>query len=360
MITILFKLVLLRMFGKFRLPKILPISYTISVTDKCNSKCRTCNIHNNRTPEMSLEDYEYLFRDLGRSPYWVTISGGEPFLRKDLPEILQLLRTYCRPSIINIPTNGILTARIITMVETICENLSDTSITINLSIDGIEKQHDYIRNVKGNYQKAIDTYNVLKRLKYPNLTVGIHSVISTFNVESFARIAQTLIQLNPDSYVSEIAEERKEMNNFDQGITPEAIKYRAAIDFLLHEIKNSKFKGLQRITQAFRVEYYDLVKKILKYKKMIIPCYAGIASCQIATDGTVWFCCVKAQNIGRVERGRYSFREIWFSQTAKKHRKAIRKNRCFCPLANASYTNMLLSIPILLKVFYRSYIKWYR
>lgn len=359
MILVIIKTFLYKLYRLIGFPKLLPLNYTICVTDKCNSRCRTCNIHRKKTPEMSIEDYEYLFRDIRKSPYWVTISGGEPFLRKDLPEILQLLRTYCRPSIINIPTNGILTDRIVGMVKRICSDLSDTKITVNLSIDGVEKQHDNIRNVKGNYQKVIDTYKALKKLNYPNLTVGIHTVISTLNVDSFAQIAQTMIQLKPDSYVTEIAEERKEMDNFDQGITPDALKYRAAIDFLLHEIKNSSFTGMQRITQAFRVEYYTLMKKILRDEQMAIPCYAGIASCQIATDGTVWFCCIKAQEIGRIERGSYSFREIWFSRTAKKHRKAIRKNKCFCPLANASYTNMMCSLPVLLKVFYRSYIKWY-
>lgn len=359
MITLFIKLILYKLFKLLGFPNILPVSYTLSVTDKCNSSCKTCNIHQKKTNELSLQEYEAIFKDIGRSPYWVTISGGEPFLRKDLTDILILLRRYCRPRMINIPTNGILTKKIVETVKRICNELPDTRIVINLSIDGIGKEHDNIRNVPDNYRKAVDTYKGLRRLKNDNLSIGIHSVISTFNVDNFSTIMQTLMELNPDSYITEIAEERNEMNNFDKGITPEPLQYRAAIDALLHDIKNTKYKGMNRVTQAFRVEYYNLVKKVLRDEKEIIPCYAGIASCQIAADGEVWFCCIEAEPIGKIQVGRYSFREIWFSQTAKKKRKSIRQKKCFCPLANAAYTNMMLNFPTLVRVFYRSYIKWY-
>jgi MoaA/NifB/PqqE/SkfB family radical SAM enzyme len=307
---------------------------------------------------MSLVDYRKVFRKIGKAPYWVTISGGEPFLRKDLPEILIALDKYCKPKIINIPTNGILTSRILGMVKQICRTLPKTQIIVNISIDGIGEEHDKIRNVRGNYQKAMNTYKSLKKLKFRNLALGIHTVISRLNYKNFPVIATTLLQLEPDSYITEIAEERGELLNIGANITPSPLDYRAAIDFLLHRIKNQKFKGMNRITQAFRIEYYNLVKKILRDKKQVIPCYAGISSCQIASNGDVWMCCTKAKPVGNLYEKNFNFRSIWFSRQARKMRKEIKQKKCYCPLANASYTNLMMHIPSLLRVFYRSFIKW--
>jgi len=358
MITLMLKAIIYRLYKIFKFPRLLPISYTLSVTNKCNSRCKTCSIYTKKTDQMSVAEYKKIFKSIGRAPYWVTISGGEPFLRKDLPEIIFALDKFCRPKIINIPTNGILTQRIFYMVKQICKALPNTEIIINLSIDGIDEEHDRIRNVKGNYQKVISTYKQLRKLKYKNLSIGIHTVISRYNLHSFPAIASTMLQLDPDSYITEIAEERVELANLGKDITPNALEYRAAIDFLLHRIKNTEFRGMSRITQTFRIEYYNLVKKILRDRKQVIPCFAGIASCQIAPDGEVWFCCIKGKSVGNLREKNYRFRSIWFSREAKRERKVISRKECYCPMANASYTNIMLNIPSLWRVFYRSFIKW--
>lgn len=359
MIKLFYKLILFRLFYLFRFPRVLPVNYTISVTNKCNSRCQTCLIYKskNNSP-LTLKEYRTLFQNIGKAPYWVTISGGEPFLRKDLPEIVIALDKYCRPKIINIPTNGILTQRILYMVRQICMSLPRTQIIVNLSIDGVEEEHNRLRNVKGNYEKVIATFRALKKLKFKNLIVGIHTVISKLNVNTFPVIASTMLQLAPDSYITEIAEERGELLNIGKDITPSPLEYRAAIDVLLHRIKNQKFKGMQRITQAFRIEYYNLVKKVLRDKKQVIPCYAGIASCQIAPNGDLWLCCTKARPVGNLRKKNFRFRSVWFSKAAAIERKAIRQRKCYCPLANTSYTNMLLNFPSLIRVFIRAFIKW--
>src|SRR5271157_869045 len=106
-------------FYAFGRPKILPFSYTISVTFKCNSRCRTCYIWERNVPEFTLEEFDKTFFSLKKSPYWVTISSGEPFLRNDTVDIIKSLYTRCAPKVINIPTNGILYKTIPEKVEEI-------------------------------------------------------------------------------------------------------------------------------------------------------------------------------------------------------------------------------------------------
>ncbi|HVO85480.1 MAG TPA: radical SAM protein, partial [Syntrophobacteria bacterium] len=146
-------------------PKPLPMSLTVSITSACNSRCKTCRIYETRYAQMTVAEYEHVFRSLGRAPVWVTLSGGEPFLREDLPEICAALYSHCRPAVINIPTNGILCDKIASTVRTISTSCPGAKIIVNLSLDAIGDMHDEIRGVRGNFDKALKTYRSLKGLQ---------------------------------------------------------------------------------------------------------------------------------------------------------------------------------------------------
>jgi len=337
-------------FRKIGLPRTLPMNLTISVSYKCNSRCKTCNIYKKNADELSLEEWRTIFKKYGKNVDWVTISGGEPFLRKDLDEIVCSLYDYCRPAIINIPTNGLLIKKIPKTVNKIVTYSEKAKIVINVSIDEIEERHDEIRGVPGSYDKALKTFLALKSMNLPRLSVGIHTVISKFNVLRIPEIYQHLKKFCPDSYISEIAEERVELDTIGTGITPEYDDYQKSIDFLLNKLKEDKFSKVGKITKAFRMEYYKMVKQVLKRHKQIIPCYSGYASAQIAPDGNVWMCCIKAESIGNLRECDYKFNEIWFSKKAEMLRKIIKDEKCYCPLANASYTNMIHDPKSLIKV----------
>jgi hypothetical protein len=104
------------------------------------------------------------------------------------------------------------------------------------------------------------------------------------------------------------------------------------------------------MTRALRLEYYALVKRILRERRQVIPCYAGIASAQIAPNGDVWMCCVKAEPVGNLREVDYDFSKIWLSERAKSIRQRIKNGDCYCPLANATYTNMLYHLQTLSRV----------
>jgi MoaA/NifB/PqqE/SkfB family radical SAM enzyme len=331
-------------------PRKLPMSLTVSVSFNCNSRCKTCNIYKKKTDELSLEEWKKIFGSLGRSPFWVTVSGGEPFLRKDIAEIVFSLYDECRPHIINIPTNGLLNKRIPGLVREIALHCAKSLIVVNLSVDDIGDKHDAIRGIPGNFTKVLDTLSQLKSLELSNLSVGIHTVISRFNVSRIPAIYRHIHTLKPDSYITEIAEEREELDTVGTDISPEYRDYAAAVDFLAGELRKEHYNKVGKITRALRIEYYRMVKRIIREKRQVIPCYSGFASAQIAPDGNVWMCCIKAKSIGSLRDAGYDFRRVWFSEEARTLRKAIKKNECFCPLANAGYTNMLYNVSTLTRV----------
>ena len=84
-----------------------------------------------------------------------------------------------------------------------------------------------------------------------------------------------------------------------------------------------------------------------------LPESTGWASGQIYADGTVWPCCVRADDMGNLRDAGYDLGAIWFSERADQVRRSIYAKECYCPLANAAYTNMLHHLPTLAKVGWR-------
>jgi MoaA/NifB/PqqE/SkfB family radical SAM enzyme len=331
----------------------LPVNITVSVSYRCNSRCKTCNVWLLPNDDLTLVEWDRVFESLGTAPYWFTFSGGEPTLRKDLPEMVASAYRHCRPGIINIPTNGIQHKVIPGRIERVLEAAPKSEVIINLSLDGIGLKHDAVRGVRSNWDHAMKTYAALKELKkrHSHLTLGIHTVISTFNVDSFPELCEYVQrELKPDSYITEIAEQRVELDTVGLGITPTAEKYTVAIDALLESMHDQKLTGVAEVTQAFRRQYYDIVKRTLREHRQVIPCMAGVASAQIAPNGDVWTCCIRAQSMGNLREHNYDFGSVWRSGKGDQLRRSIKAGECYCPLANAAYTNMLTHGPTVAKV----------
>src|SRR5260221_57015 len=255
--------------------------------------------------------------------------------------------------ILNIPTNGIQDKIIPERIERVLQAAPTSDVIVNLSLDGVGEKHDIVRGVKGNFERAMRTYAGLKALKgrYKNFTLGVHTVISTFNIDEFEHIyAFVRDELKPDSFISEIAEERVELDTVGMGITPPIQKYQPVIERLQEGIRRAEFNGVSRIIQAFPERYYDIVKRTLAVKRQVIPCLAGIASAQIAPNGDVWTCCIRAESVGNLRDHNYDFRATWSTAKANELRRSIKAGECYCPLANASYTNMLCHMPTVTSV----------
>ena len=338
-------------YRKFGFPHMMPFSVVVSISYRCNSKCKTCDVWRKPNDDMTLEEWDKVFAGIGRGPLYYTFTGGEPFLRKDTAEMALSAYKHAQPAVITIPTNGILTRRIVDQVDRICKGAPKSQIGINLSLDAIGEAHDEIRMVPGNWNKAMKTWDELKRLQkdHKNLVLTTHTVISNFNIDQFFEIYAGLQFLEADSFITEVAEERVELDTIGWGITPMAKKYAPIADFLSEKAKERPVKGIAKLTQSFRAQYYQIAKRTLYEHKQVIPCYAGWASCQIAPNGDVWSCCIRAEGVGNLRETNYDLRPIWNGHEMAQLRHSISAGECACPMANASYANMVLHPPTLAK-----------
>ncbi len=348
---ILPRIPLFKLYRKFGWPQLLPLNLTLSPSPKCNSRCLTCNIWMKREDELTIDEWDKVLASLGKAPYWFTISGGEPLMYPHVVELAELAYRHCAPGVINIPTNSLLPT-IPDRVERIAKACPESQLIINLSLDGVGAKHDYIRGIPGNFVKFEERLRQLLSLKkkFKNLTIGIHSVVSVFSVGHLDELIAYADKSGADQFITEIAEPRVELDTVGLPITPSQKDYTQAIDRLITYVESKQFSGVAKITEALRVEYYKLVKRILDEKDQVIDCYAGWVSAQIYANGTVWPCCVRADNLGNLRDHNYDFKEIWFGEKIREARRSIAAKECHCPLANASYTNMLHDIPTLTRV----------
>lgn len=331
---------------KFNLKVPLPVSYTMALTYNCNAKCKTCRIYDKpRIDQMKVEEWKQIFQNIGNSPYWVTATGGEPFLYKDIVEWYYYLVKYCQPAIVNIPTNGQLHDKILDNVWQMLKLSDKTKLIVNVSLDHYDsKVNDEIRGISGYYQQAIETIKALQQHK--GLTVGIHTVISKNNINDINVISRILSSLliDPTHYITEIAEKRVELGTKDLDITPDNDEYKNAIRILKFFAEDQP----KTLIKAFRMNYYDSAIR-WNYDRSHIPCYAGYASCQITPDGEIWNCCIQSKSLGNLRKADYDFKWLWNQVSAQMIRQEVKK--CVgCTLANSFYTNSLMDIPTLIKV----------
>jgi len=292
--------------------------------------------------------------------YIFNISGGEPFLRPDIAEIVDLACKYLTPGIIHIPTNAIavdlIEKKTLETLNIIRSHNPSITLTVKPSLDHIGEKHDDIRGVPGNFEKVMALFHRLKRIQseYPNLHAELGTVISRWNVDDIEEIARFVTAQGADSYRNEIAEQRSEMFNREDRITPSATQYERAINYFVRRVsanmKNRVF--FQRMTNAFRLTYYDLAIRILKENRQVIPCYAGISNAHMSPYGDIWACCTLGyeRSMGNVRDYNCDFHALWNSRQAKEVRTYIRNGLCACPLANQIYSNILLHGPSLFRV----------
>ena len=128
-------------FGRLAFPREL----FVYVTDRCNAKCSHCFYHEsiNTGHNLPLEGIAKLARTLPPVDEWI-LTGGEPFLRKDLDQITATITEANRPCVIHINTNGLHPEKIESKISDILGR-AHPHVVLQVSIDGLRETHDAIR-----------------------------------------------------------------------------------------------------------------------------------------------------------------------------------------------------------------------
>jgi MoaA/NifB/PqqE/SkfB family radical SAM enzyme len=162
---------------------------SLEVTQRCIARCRMCNIWRSpqKAPELTVESWLALLkRDLFSDLVELDITGGEPFLRRDLDD---LLHAVCGPTqrhwqalrSIAVTTNGFLTQRVLAACRHIlpAARCAGIDLVMVCAMDAIGEAHDAIRGYPGGWRRADQTIQGLLglRAEYPNLVIGLKTTI---------------------------------------------------------------------------------------------------------------------------------------------------------------------------------------
>lgn len=136
---------------------------TVIVTYRCNAKCTMCN----RYKEPSKAEDEISIETIKKLPpmYFTNITGGEPFIREDLKDIVREL--YKKSERIVISTNGFFTDRIVDL----CKEFPQVGIRI--SIEGLEETNNEIRGLEDGFRRGYTTLKTLVDMGMKDVGFGM-------------------------------------------------------------------------------------------------------------------------------------------------------------------------------------------
>ncbi len=324
-----------------------PIYLIFFVTSRCNSKCRHCFFSkelNNEIEDLSLEEINRFTKEIGKL-VWLSFSGGEPFLRKDLFEVFRIFIDNSKAENISIPTNGILSEKIYSDVVKMLEYGKGKikNLTLTLSLEGNEKIHNEIRGVDC-YKKIIETYNRLAPLKkkYPYFSIMVSTVIANKNYKILGEFHEEIKRLMPelDFHNLEIMRGDPRDKNYDAPSPEELRQIKPVVFKIWNHYDYYKSKMQARIADRTKKILYDNYIKIMETGKQPWPCYAGKVHAVIDYKGDVFFC-EMLPKIGNLREK--SFKEIWNSEEAVKMRRFIKCRKCSCTHSCFQITNLIFN-----------------
>ena len=136
------------------------------VTSRCNAFCKTCFYHEelNHPGDLTFEQIEKVSRTMPPiTDLW--LSGGEPTLRRDVPEVIDQFVTVNGVQRVIIPTNALIKSRVYEIVDRALGSHPNLDLYLNIALDGYGETHDRIRGVPGNWEKALECIESLYPLK---------------------------------------------------------------------------------------------------------------------------------------------------------------------------------------------------
>jgi MoaA/NifB/PqqE/SkfB family radical SAM enzyme len=332
----------------------LPVYLILYVTSKCNLACKHCFFHTslNKPNELSLKEIERISKSVKLLN--VSLTGGEPFLREDLDKIAGFFIKNSKASIISIPTNGMLTEKIVKKVSAMLAEYPETTFNVFVSIDGKKSTHNKIRGSKFAFDNANKTLRELSKLvpENPNFRLGVIFTINEFNSHELY------------SLYKEISSKYK-LNTFNVNFLrgkPKSAKYSSKEIKVYEEINKLIDKdNLAGKREGYRIlgDFYTCINKryrqvnvdTIKQGKFQTPCYAGTTNCVIYPNADVYACEIRNDLFfGNLKDYGFDLKKMLSAPKNSALIKSIRESKCFCTFECQQSSNIAFNISQLTRV----------
>jgi MoaA/NifB/PqqE/SkfB family radical SAM enzyme len=312
---------------------------SILVTSLCDMRCTHCFFTEELDDEprkklqMTTREIERISETLGGNLGVLILAGGEPFIRKDLPEIARAFYKNNKLESLYITSNGQIQQRIFPDVRRIFAECPQLNVTVALGIDGLKQQHDRIRQKPGSWDIAMGTARRLQAMKaeFPSLDVQTCTCFMNSNQDTIFEWYDFLKnELKPDkvnfNYIRPPAADPKELE-IDTAQYAK-LSARIAEDSRRGVLKNH-YAGDNGFFKAdLDVHMHKVIARTRETQRAQLTCYAGTAGGVIYDEGTVSSCEILAP-VGNLRDFDWNFQKLWFSPAMQARRKQA-ADGCFC------------------------------
>ncbi|MCX8036080.1 MAG: radical SAM protein [Candidatus Sumerlaeia bacterium] len=312
-----------------------PLRYVIYfVTSRCNSRCQTCfywKEMDGAGPDLSLQEVEAVAAKIGPLET-LLLSGGEPTLRNDLPEVVAAFFLSNRLRNVGLPTNGLLPERARLFTRRILELCPGMALDVNVSLDGVGAKHDAIRGVPGAFEKACETVRMVAELRQQcdRLRVNVSTVVFDANWRHLPELLDYVREhLDVNGHYVELL--RGAPRDSRLALPP----YRALRRINRLVLRNhllyhgdAEKRRWPHETPYLR-ELHRWQERVLRGGRWPASCPAGREVAVIESDGRVRACELRGV-VGDLRQSAYDLHAVLQSPEAAAERQTIVGTRCSC------------------------------
>ncbi len=308
-----------------------PKEVCIILTYRCNAKCNMCNVWHHPTraeEEITVEEIEKLPSGLR----FINITGGEPFIRRDIEEIIRIIHPKTERIVIS--TNGFFTEKIVK----ICERYPDLGIRI--STEGLQNANDAIRKIPGGFDRTLRTLLTLRRMGIKDIGFGM--TVQDTNCKDLLPLYELSDALGYE-FATATLHNSHYFHKLDNRIDD---KDMVCNEFskLISELLKSK-----SVKKWFRAYFnYGLMNYIYGGKRFL-PCEMGIESCFVDPSGDVLACNGMDIKVSMGNIKEHTFDDIWNSDQAEKVRNIVASCQKQCWMVGSASPAMKKHIHIPIK-----------
>ena len=316
-----------------------PYKLNFSITYKCNSHCKTCNIWKIKSKnELNIKEIEDFFKNNQFS--WINLVGGELFVRSDIEDVFRIiLKTQKKLALFNISTNGFLSDKIFKAVKFFAKYFRGKMAT-TISVDSYGKKHDDLRGFPGNWERLIKTYKLLSSIK--SIDVFFGTTVSKYNLKDITKIFPALKAEIPELSFNQMHLNLAENSEHYYHKTDNQIPkdYKKVIDFYLtgRKIALDPFWFVER-------NFFKKAKKFID--NQIYPyghCSAIFENIFIDPYGNVYPCISYNKKLGNLREEGFELDGI-IKRNAKL-KKNLLKECPHCWTACEAYCSILRNFPL--------------
>ena len=278
---------------------------TVIVTYRCNARCTMCN----RYKAPSRPDEEISLKMIKKLPrmYFTNITGGEPFIREDLSDIVREL--YKKSDRIVISTNGYFTDRIIKLAEEF------PKVGIRVSIEGLEETNNEIRGLDDGFNRGYSTLKRLVEMNHPD--VGFGMTVQDRNASDLMSLYHLANDLHMEFATASLH------NSFYFVEAKNIIHNRPLVaknfENLVNELLNSN-----EPKKWFRAYFNHGLINYIYGQPRLLPCNMAFDTFFIDPYGDVMPCNGTADKEVMGNLNEHSWDELWNSEQAEKVRNVVR------------------------------------